>query len=183
MPEIKRDKQQEKALAEVTLALNTISAIREATDEDWKGTLTLTYTIAGKSGRGSNIKVPLGDQDAKEVVAIQKLLRASMARLGKEAIVKADRFKILLSPKELAILSGEAPAPKEEPTPAAPMQVEPVEPTHEEPAATAEEHVEPVEPTQEPQESAWGAFEEAGPATTPDDDGGFADALQAFQSH
>lgn len=194
MPTIRENKQQQKALEEVSLALETLTAIQTVTDENWAGTLTLNYTAAGKKGRGSTIKLPLGDSSSKEFIAVQKLLRTFATRLGKEAIAKAEKHDIVLETKEVAILKGktehaeepDALAPEHESTPDAPQADVPGQPPF------IYQEAEDAEPPAHQGSSEWSgsAYDEAGDAMSRQtaegkQDGGlsFEDALQAFQNH
>lgn len=113
MPVIRQNKEQQQALEFVTKALEMTTATAAVTEGLWSGSATIQFSAHGKSRRGG-LRVTL-DEDDKEISNLMKLIRNYRQRICKEAIARAQKYNIDLTPEETAILTGED-QPKEDAT-------------------------------------------------------------------
>jgi len=182
MPAIKQNREQQRALEEVSKALEELSAINTVTSDGWPGTICVVFNTEGKKGRGSTTKVQFGKPTSKEGAAIIRLVKGYAARLGKEALSKAQKNDILLEASEKAILKGESSPVAEESNDTTAVGQVVQESVPEAPAADA---IEPLatgfEDPQEPSGVWETGGEELGAGEA--DETGFDDALRSFQNY
>lgn len=200
MPAIKQNREQQKALEEVSKAIEELTAINVVTSEGWNGTISVVFNTEGKRGKGGTTKVQLGKTNCKEGTAIVRLMKSYAARVGKEALAKAQKYDILLEPEEKAVLKGEAPTGIEQ-TPAdataEPSEAEERTPPLEAAPENAQDGMETSPLTEsipetdslpdglDSQQSSGSVWEDSGERDIPSDadNTGFEDALRSFQNH
>lgn len=198
MPAIKQNREQQRALEEVSKAIDELSAINSVSSEGWHGTVSVVFNTEGKKGKGGVTKVQFGKPTSKESTAIMRLVKGYAARVGKEALAKAQKFDILLEASEKAILKGETPDFIEGPEERGILSVDPVE----SPKACEEPNKEASAPPLETVEglnainlkeggeeplvsdsNVWGANAAECDGSQVEDDADFARVLSSFQNH
>ncbi len=152
MPVIRKDAAQEKALAEITDALATISTLNSVLYAGYSKPIVINFDT-GESGRNKYVKLTISaDENDKEHAALIKMAAAQKAKLSKFINNRANKFNISLSKEDEAIMKktvpappGATPKPKEEPA----EEADPVE----------EEMSIPASGDQGEEQTAMGGFE------------------------